>query len=238
VPPVVPVEAIWVTQLLPTGSDHRDSKGRLRPILIALGVWPQTGEAQVLAWRLATKEDEAEWLAFLSQLEEMGIRGENGLEVIIHDAGNGLCAAEQRCLFHKLRTLYHAIRLPERELTRQQQRQQRKAIFRDFHQIWQAKRLTTVLQRYRQLVRCYRTTQPEAVACLRSDFRSPVAYFALHARHPHWNLKHLRTTSRLERFTRRLRRRMRAASVYHSDAGLCAMLAHEVQTFNTATSCP
>jgi hypothetical protein len=48
VPPVVQVDAIWVTQLVPTGSYHRDGKGRLRPtkkrikrpILIALGVWP------------------------------------------------------------------------------------------------------------------------------------------------------------------------------------------------------
>lgn len=255
VPPVLQVDAIWVTQLVPTGAYHRDAKGRLRPnkkrikrpVLIALGVWPGTGRAAVLAWRLAAKEDEAEWLAFLSELEEMGICGENGLEVIIHDGGSGLCAAlrtiyfgaaEQRCLFHKLRNLYHAIRLPDENLSRQEQRRQRKAIFRDFHQIWQAKRLATGLHRYRQVVRCYRTTQPEAVACLRSDFRATIAYFAVHARHPDWNPKHLRTTSRLERFNRCLRRRARAASAYHSDAGLCAMLAHEVQAFNTGKARP
>ena len=72
---------------------------------------------EVLAWRLAAKEDEAEWLAFLSDLEAMGIRGENGLELIIHDGGSGLCAAlrtlyfgaaEQRCLFHKRERLPRA----------------------------------------------------------------------------------------------------------------------------------
>jgi transposase-like protein len=255
VPPVLQIDALWVTQRVPTGAYHRDAKARLRPnkkrikrpVLIALGVWPETGRAEVLAWRLAAKEDEGEWLAFLSQLEAMGIRGENGLELIIHDGGSGLCAAlqtiyfgasEQRCLFHKLRNLYHAIRLPDPSLTRQQQRQQRKAIFRDFHQIWQTKRLATVLHRYRHVVRRYRKSQPEAVACLRSDFRATIAYFAVHARHPDWQDKHLRTTSRLERFNRRLRRRVRAASAYHSDAGLCAMPAQEVQAFNTGTSRP
>lgn len=250
VPPVLQVDAIWVTQLVPTGTFQRDAKGRLRakkerikrPIFIALGVWPETGRAEVLAWRLAAKEDETEWLAFLSDLEALGIRGENGLELIIHDGGSGLCAAlhtiyfgaaEQRCLFHKLRNLYHAIRCPDETLSRQEQRRRRKAIFRDFHQIWQAKRLATLLHRYRQVVRRYRTSQPEAVACLRSDFRATIAYFTLLARHPDWDLKHLRTTSRLERFNRRLRRRARAASAYHSDAGLGAMLAHEVRTFNT-----
>lgn len=250
VPPVLQVDAIWVTQLVPTGNYHLDSKGRRRPdkkrikrpVFIALGVWPETGRAEVLAWRLAAKEDEAEWLAFLSELEALGIRGENGLELIIHDGGSGLCAAlptiyfgaaEQRCLFHKLRNLYHAIRLPDENLTREEQRRRRKAIFRDFHQIWQAKRFVTVLQRYLQVVRRYRTTQPQAVACLRTNFQATIAYFALHARHPDWDIKHLRTTSRLERFNRRLRRRLRAASAYHSDASLCAMLAHEVTAFNS-----
>jgi hypothetical protein len=251
VPPVLQVDAIWVTQLVPTGTYHRDAKGRgrpdkkriKRPIFIALGVWPDTGRAEVLAWRLADKEDESDWLAFLSELEALGIRSDNGLELIIHDGGSGLCAAlntvhfgadEQRCLFHKLRNLYHAIRVTDENLTRQEQRRRRKAIFRNFHHIWQAKRLATALHRYRQVVRLYRTTQPEAVRCLRTDFRTTIAYFAVHEQHPDWKLTHLRTTSRLERFNRCLRRRARAASAYHSKATLQAMVTHEVKTFNAA----
>ena len=249
-PPVVQLDAIWVTQLAPTGGHHRDARGRLRPdkkrikrpIFIAMGVWPETGRAEILAWRLATQENEEEWLAFLTALEELGIRGENGLELIIHDGGSGLCAAlntiyfgaeEQRCLFHKLRNLYNAIRITDNTLTRKEQRRQRKAIFRDFHQIWQAKQLSTVLQRYRKVVRLYRTSQPEAVRCLRTDFRSTITYFAIHKRHPDWEIVHLRTTSRLERFNRCLRRRASAAGAYHSDAGLQAMVTHEVSTFGT-----
>ena len=249
VAPVLQVDAIWVTQLVPTGTYHRDAKGRRRPdkkrikrpIFIALGVWPDGDRAEVLAWHLADREDEGAWLAFLSDLEAAGICGANGLELIIHDGGAGLCAAfhrihfgaaEQRCLFHKLRNLYHAIRVSGENLSRQEQRRQRKAVFRDFHHIWQAKRLATVLQRYRHVVRTYRLTQPEAVHCLRTDFRATVAYFAVHQRHPDWNIAHLRTTSRLERYNRCLRRRARAASAYHSDAGLKAMVTHEVAAFN------
>ena len=250
-PPVVQLDAIWVTQLVPTGTYHRDAKGRLRPdkkrikrpIFIAMGIWPDTGRAGVLAWRLATQESEEDWLAFLSDLEDLGIRGENGLELIIHDGGSGLCAAlntvhfgadEQRCLFHKLRNLYHAIRVTDETLTRKEQRRRRIAIFRDFRHIWQAKQLSTVLQRYRKVVRLYRTSQPEAVRCLRTHFRSTIAYFTIHERHPDWEIIHLRTTSRLERLNRSLRRRARAAYAYHSDAGLRAMVSHEVSTFNAA----
>jgi Transposase, Mutator family len=250
VPPVLQVDAIWVTQLAPTGAYHRDAKGRRRPdkkrikrpIFIALGVWPETGQAEVVAWRLAAKEDESEWLAFLSDLEARGIRGDDGLELIIHDGGAGLCAGlntvhfgapEQRCLFHKLRNLYHAIRITDDTLSRKEQQRLRKTIFRDFHHIWKAKQLATALRRYRQVVRLYRTTQPEAVRCLRSDFRSTIAYFAVHNHHPHWPLTHLRTTSRLERFNRCLRRRARAVSAYHSEASLLAMVKHEVHAFNS-----
>ena len=248
-PPVVQVDALWVTQLVPTGTYHRDAKGRRRPdkkrikrpIFIALGVWPETGQAEVLA----PAEDTAAWLAFLSELEAMGVRGENGLELIIHDGGVGLCAAlnivhfaaaEQRCLFHKLRNLYNAIRVADDSLSRKEQHRARKAIFRDFHHIWQAKRLATVLQRYRHVVQRYRLTQPEAVRCLRTDFRATVAYFAVHERHPDWDITHLRTTSRLERFNRCLRRRTRAAAAYHSDAGLRAMVAQEVAAFCPTTT--
>lgn len=248
-PPIVQVDAIWVTQLVPTGRTHRDSRGRQRaskrrvkrPIFIALGVWPDEDRAEVVAWRLADSESESAWLAFLSELEALGIRGDNGLQLMIHDGGSGLCAAlktvyfgaaEQRCLFHKLRNLYHAIHLTDETLTPQEKRQRRKAIFQDFRHIWQAKRQQTILRRYLAVVRQYRLTQPAAVRCLRTDFRATIAYFDTLLHHPDWSLTHLRTTSRLERFNRRLRRRARAASAYHSDTGLAAMIAQEVQAFH------
>ena len=251
VPPVLQVDAIWVTQLVPNGSYRLDRKGRRRackkrikrPIFIALGVWPATERAEVLAWRLADSEDEAAWLAFLSELEALGIRGENGLQLIIHDGGSGLCAAlrtvhfgasEQRCLFHKLRNLYLAIRIEDEQLSPKEKRLRRKAIFRDFCLIWEAKRKSTVLLRYLHVVRQYRNAQPEAVRCLRADFRSTIAYFDLLPLHPNWERKHLRTTSRLERFNRRLRHRARAATAYHSDPGLIAMILQEVEAFNFA----
>lgn len=66
------------------------------------------------------------------------------------------------------------------------------------------------------------------MATLRRDFRATIAYFSPRERHPTWHRKYLRTTSRLERFNRRLRRRIRTANVFHSDAGVLAMIAQEV----------
>jgi transposase-like protein len=243
VPPLVQVDAIWITQLRPNGTVRRDAKGRQRavkarhkrPLLLALGLWPESGHCELLAWQLAEREDEASWLAFLSQLEAAGVRGEEGLKLLIHDGGAGLCAAlqivhfdaaTQRCLFHKLRNIADAIRLPE-GLTPAARRRQRRAILKEFRAIWDAKRPTTVLRRYRAIVRQYRHTQPAAVATLRRDFRATLAFLALEDQQPTWPRTFLRTTSHLERLNRRLRRRTRAASAYHSDAGILAMVSQE-----------
>lgn len=243
-PPVLQLDAIWFTQLCATGQWRTDGKGRRRPVksrrkrclLIALGVWPDSGRQEVLAWHLADSEDTESWLNFLSQLEEQGLRGENGLALIIHDGGSGLCTAlttihldaiEQRCLFHKLRNIWQAIRVAE-DLPRQERIRQRRAIYRDFVAIFQAKQRATVLRRALKVVQQYRTSQPEAVATLRRDFRATVAYFLLQEQHPTWHRSYLRTTSRLERFNRGLRRRIRSANAYHSDAGVLAMIAQIV----------
>jgi transposase-like protein len=181
-----------VTLLRPNGKVRRDRKGRKRavkgrfkcPIFIAMGIWPDSNRSEILLWRLGHSEDTAEWVAFLSTLEAQGIRGENGLQLIIHDGGSGLRSAlhtvwfsawQQRCLFHKLRNIYTAIRVPD-DLTPKQRRLRRKAIFKAFRAIWEASRYDTTLRRYLRVVRTYRHTQPEAVAALRRDSRSTITY--------------------------------------------------------------
>lgn len=249
VPPVLQIDAVWVTQLRPTGTYHRDRKGRLRPdksrikrpIFVAMGVWPDTERVEILAWHLGESEEEEAWVEFLEQLEALGVRGENGLELIIHDGGAGLCAAlhtvffgaaQQRCLFHKLRNIYNAIQIQDEGLSPKERRRLKKRIFKDFHAIYQAKRSSTMLRRYLQVWRTYRHTQPKAVQTLRRDFRQTITYFCIQRLHPDWELRHLRTTSRLERFNRRIRERARAASAYHSDEGIKAMLSQEVHRLN------
>jgi transposase-like protein len=182
------VDAIWITVLRPNGQVRRDRKGRKRqvkgrfkvPILIAMGVWPDSDRCEILLWRQGESESAEEWVKFLEILEAQGIRGQNGLKLIIHDGGTGLRSAlqtvwfdaeQQRCLFHKL---------PRR------------------------------------------------------DFRLTVTYYRLEQQFPNWERQFLRTTGRLERFNRRLRRRTRAANAYHSNIGLRAMMAQEIREFHDA----
>jgi transposase-like protein len=244
-PPIIQVDAIWVTMVLPTGGTRQDRKGRqrprvgrfCRPIFVALGIWPDAERTVVLDWQLGASESELEWTAFLSRLEEQGIRGTEGLQLVIHDGGGGLCAAlrivhfavpTQRCLFHKLRNIAQAIHLPE-GLTRRQRSRQRKAILKQFREIWLAKRYATALRRYLKVVRLLRDSQPDAVATLRRDFRLTVAFYQL----PNtYDRRFLRTTSHLERFNRTLRTQFRKANAFHSEQGLRAVVAQQVAFFN------
>jgi hypothetical protein len=250
VPPVLQVDAVWVTLLRANGRVQRDRKGRKRPvkgrfkvpIMIAMGLWPDSERREILLWRMGENEGAEEWVKFLEILEDQGIRGENGLKLIIHDGGKGLCSAlqtvwfdaeQQRCLFHKLRNIAKAIHLPD-GLTRKQRTRRRKKIMKDFKQIWEARRYETALRRYLKVARLYRDTQPEAVATLRRDFRATVTYYALEKQFPNWERKKLRTTSHLERFNRNIRRRTRPANAYHSDPGVTAMMAQVVRNFHDA----
>jgi transposase-like protein len=254
VPPVVQLDALWITLLRPNGQVCRDRKDRKRavkgrfkvPVMIAMGVWPDSDRCEILSWVQGESESAEEWVKFLDALEAQGICGRNGLKLIIHDGGLGLCSAlqtvwfdaeQQRCLFHKLRNIAKAIRLSEKLSTKERKRK-RKKILKDFRQIWEACRYETMLRRYLKVVRTYRDTQPEAVATLRRDFRQTVTYYALEKEFPTWDRRHLRTTSRLERFNRTLRRRTRSANAYHSAVGLTAMIAQEVRTFHDAQRSP
>ena len=254
VPPVIQVDAIWITVMRPNGQVCRDRKGRKRavkgrfkvPVMIAMGVWPDSGRCEILSWYQGESESAEEWVKFLEALEAQGICGRNGLKLIIHDGGPGLCSAlqtvwfdaeQQRCLFHKLRNIAKAISLPEK-MSAKERKRKRKKILKDFRQIWEARRYETMLRRYLNVVRDYRDTQPEAVATLRRDFRLTVTYYALEKEFPSWGRKHLRTTSRLERFNRNLRRRTRSANAYHSTIGLTAMITQEVRAFHDAQRSP
>jgi transposase-like protein len=244
---VLHVDALWFTQLVPNGHQRRDRSGRLRAVkarrkrclLVALAVWPDSGHQEILGWQLADSEDAQAWTHFLSMLEAQGVRAENGLTLLVHDGGEGLCKAlhtvhfgapQQRCLFHKLRNIAAAFRLPE-NLSRQERSRLRKGLLKDFRSIWQALHASAAIWRYLAVWHQYRDTQPEAVAALRRDFRMTLSYFAILQQHPTLPKRFLRATSRLERFNRSLRRHIRSAGAYHSDEGILAVIAYEADHF-------
>jgi len=102
-PPVVVLDGLWATWMVDTRRRKQDKQGRLRKVkkaqkvvvLVALGLWPEQEQWDILAWYIAPGEEEASWSKFLTQLEEAGLKPARGLKLLIADGAGGIEAARQ-----------------------------------------------------------------------------------------------------------------------------------------------
>lgn len=245
VPPVIMLDAIWMTLLEPTGATHTDRAGRQRTtkakekvcLLVALGLYPQTGRWGILSWTLADSESQAEWERLLVPLETRGLYRERGVELFIHDGGSGLIAAldlmypqspHQRCLFHKLRNLRSAIRIPP-DMPRADAQAFKLGLMQQIQVIFAATSPQAMTRQRDAFVDQWHAQQPDLVATLCRDWSETVAFFRVLARFPDWPRLFLRTTSLLERVNRMIRRLFRAAGAFHSPTGLLAAAARVLE---------
>lgn len=238
VPPVVMLDAIWLTLLTPTGKTQMDNLKRQRPVktkqkvcvLVALGLYPQTGRWGILGWHIAQDESKEAWQDLLVSLETRGLYRERGLELFIHDGGKGLRAAldylyphipHQRCAFHKLRNLWHSIQVPD-GLTKQERLDYKVQLLQPIQAIFYAEDETEARQLRDAFVQSFEHQQPDFVAILQRDWHETVAFFKILDHFPDWQRTALRTTSLLERVNRMLRRLFRPKGAFHSLDGLLA----------------
>ena len=238
VPPVVMLDAIWVTLLKDTDACQSDKLQRKRPVkarhkvcvLVALGLYPQSQRWGILGWHIADSESQPAWEALLLPLEDRGLYRQNGLELLIHDGGSGLIAAlnllyptvpHQRCSFHKLRNLWHSICVPD-GLSRDERQQVKRDILQQVQAIFYAHDAQDALKLQQNIVEQFQLTQPKFVETLQRDWAETIAFFRVLKRFPDWQRTALRTTSLLERVNRMLRRLFRPKGAFHSLLGLLA----------------
>ena len=240
-PPVVVVDGVWATWMVAVGESQRDRKGRLRQrkrkqkvvILVALAIWPDREEWDIVGWYLAAKEDEASWTAFLSQLQEAGLTQEKGLRLLIADGAGGIEAAHQmvygaklplqRCVFHKIRSVLGDTSSPE-GLSRGEGREQKRKLAAEVAGIWQAESEAEACRRMAAVVANYQSEQPRAMATLERDFGATVLFYGVQREAAlegkQWPARLLRTSSHLERANREIRRAIRRGCAWPSEPGL------------------
>jgi putative transposase len=235
------LDAIWLTLLRPTGKRQKDSLKRRREVkrkhqvclLIALGSYPQSGRWGILGWHLAEAESKEAWEKLLVPLETRGLYRERGLELFIHDSGSGLRATldllypkipHQRCTFHKLQNLWHAIQVPE-VLTLQERIDYKLKLLQPIQAIFYAEDEAEAIQLRDSFICVFVQKQPELVATLQRDWQETIAFFRVLKHFPDWQRTALRTTSLLERVNRMLRRLFRPKGAFHSIEGLLATVA-------------
>lgn len=193
-----------------------------RMVLCAYGITVQ-GERRLLDFRLARRESQGAWEAFLSALRERGLAGKR-LELVVTDGCPGLHAALevaypfvplQRCWAHKLRNVANLLKRSQQDACLQQARA-----------IYQATTRQAALRAFWRWAQRWRAEAPKAVACLERDLHELLAHFAC----PPAHRKKVRTTNVIERCFREVRRRTRPMSCFTNDRScervIYAVLAH------------
>ena len=203
---------------------------------------PVSGVRWLLDWERGEAEDAASWQRFLERLEQRGLVAERGLELIVHDGGSGLAAALttvyfgpgvelQRCIFHKLRNTWQAVRGDE-AMSRKDRQQRRQAVLADARAIYQHDTVAACRQALGDFRTKWAGAEPEAVATLERDVAQTVTYLRVRdrarARGLIYRRECRRTTSPLERvnrhFRRKARQKARQVVIFHAPAGVTAAL--------------
>jgi transposase-like protein len=141
----------------------------------------------------------------------------------------------QRCVFHKLRNIAQALRIPS-ELDRQAAHAYRTDFIRSAARIWQAEDEAEARLLYTAFCETWHFQQAKAIRTLARDFEDTLTFYAVQEqaalRGEDWPARVLRTTSPLERMFREFRRRYRSAILFYSATGLQAVTAHLADRFS------
>jgi len=203
-----------------------------RPVLVALGILPD-GRREVIDFRQAFSESQAEWEGFLNDLYRRGLKGES-LKLIVTDGGTGLKAAlplvygeipVQLCWAHKTRNILDKVRRPDQQ-----------SVKKDLHHISHAQNIPAAQAAAQRFVTRWQELYPKATACLVRDLPQLLTFLSARLRLP---ATALRTTNAIERRFREVRRRTRPMGSFSDhtsiDRIMFAVFSYENQKEGTAT---
>ncbi len=195
---------------------------RQRVVLVVYGI-DAHGTRELLDFRLAETESEAEWSALLHSLYQRGLEG-RALEVVVSDGAAGLKGAlalvyphakHQRCWVHKLRNVTEKVRRMDRE-----------QVLSGAQAIYLAPHRTEAIRAFRAWKVRWEPRYPNAVACLARDLEALLVCLD----YPVELRVKIRTTNAIERAFREVRRRTRPMSAFTNDASceriVYALVAH------------
>ena len=254
-PPIVLVDGMWVKIAYGNGEMRVDSQGRRRAvkrkekrvILSALGVWPDS-HWEIVHWQLAQGENEPVWKTFFGQLYAKGMTEET-TKLVVSDGAQGLENAldyhfygvpHQRCVFHKIKNLadhlvYHHLAVDgdkrDDKAKRKAQRARKKAILADAGAIYASDVESEIRARAEVFRETWQEREPKAVANFFTDFDKTLAY--LRVDFPVSLAVLIRTTNRLERFHKEMRRKQRDIGMFQSEEG-CEAIWYLLATRETA----
>ncbi len=188
-------DGIWQTVIGKlTGS------GKDRVVLAVSGYSVERSEHKFLGFLLADEEDEASWKKLLLDLEKRGLDF-SAVKLLSADGGGGLLAAMenvapnlpvQLCLSHRYRNVLKHTGL-----------RNKKAIGLELKELTKSETREEFLKKAKAMEQKWHVPEPRAIASLLWRLELSTSYFAF----PKEDWKHIRTTNKLERSFREVRRR-------------------------------
>ena len=188
----------------------KDGRLKEKVILFALGITADN-QKEIIGFRVAKGETEAEVTALLNDLYRRGLEGKN-LKIVASDGAKGIRAAIQMvypyakwqlCYVHKLRNLAKHIRYKARH---------RRSMMRQASAIYKAENRRQAVIKFEQFCRRWQEPEPYAVKCFRDGFMDTLNYF------DYSDDKHLiSSTNHLERDLEEVRRRIKIQGYFKSD---------------------
>ena len=195
------IDGLWVKVM----------EGRLKEkvILFVLGI-TEDNKKEIIAFRLAKGETEAEVTALLNDLYRRGLKGRH-LKLIASDGAKGIHAAInmvypyarwQLCYVHKLRNLVKHIRYKQRH---------RRKMMRQVKTIYDSNTKRKAVERFEKFCLDWQKYEPYAIKCFKDGFFETLHYFEFR---DDKNL--VSSTNHLERDLEEVRRRIKIQGYFKS----------------------
>jgi transposase-like protein len=187
-----------------------------RVVLVCLGI-STSGRKEILSFRQVESESEVCCLSFVEDLWRRGLEGKH-LEQITTDGSAGLIAAiasvwphvpRQRCWVHKLRNVAPKLK-----------RCNQKSCLDEAKQIYLAANRKQAVSRFKTWYADWAEREPKAVKCLAGDIEELLVFLEM----PEQDRVMIRTTNRIERVFREVRRRTRTISCFTNRRSVDRML--------------
>jgi len=194
-------------------------KGSLKAVkklvLVAYGI-TVFGKKELLSFRIASSESQASWEAFLNDLYNRGIKG-NNLKLIITDGCKGLRAAldvvyaytkRQHCWVHKLRNVAKYLRKSDE-----------KQVLAEAKEIYKAGTKRQAIHIFKRWKNHWYRNYPQAINCIEKDLDELLNFLEIPIKEQYRKLirKRIRTTNVIERSFREVRRRTRPMSCFTNE---------------------
>ena len=195
-----------------------NGEGCKMPILAVIGI-AETGEREVLAFRVGDRENEQAWKDLLEDLKQRGVK-EIGLW--ISDGNQAMLnaiaakfgtAPRQRCVVHKMDNVLSYI--PNK---------QQDQIKPELRALFYQKDRQAADQAVAAFIEKYRSVYPSAIECLQRDLEACLTFYAFPKEH--W--KTIRTNNVMERLFGEVKRRSHKMAAAFRNEGSCLLLFYAV----------